>query len=685
MKISYQWLKEFVDVPVDARTLAQDLAMVGLPVESIEAHGDDSVLEIEVTANRGDCLSHWGIAREVATIYRLPLKPITIAFPEEGSEAAQAASVQIADADLCYRYCARVVSGVKVGPSPAWLVKKLESVGQRSINNIADITNLVLFELGHPLHAFDLDKLSRHSVIVRRAKKGERLTTLDGVERTLDRDNLVIADAQKPVALAGVMGGGDSEISPSTKNVLIESAWFLPTSIRQTARSMGLHTEASHRFERGADLNNAVTAMNRCAQLIRELAGGSIHRGFIDCYPQPVTPPEILLRHAQLRRHLGVDIDAAQMERILESLQFEKTATEKDGQRWRVPSWRNDVTREIDLVEEIARHYGYEKFPARLPKGATRGTNLPWAKPVAQIRERLRALGYFEAVAFPFLDAEEGAKFSHLTPVEMANPLSEVAAAMRTTALPSLLDLLGRNIRRGQRDVRLFEVGKIYYRDNAKRVRERPVLVFGATGDFRAKNVHEAAAKAYDFFALKGDVDEVLSLFETGGAACTPAENPFNSYRADQSCDVSLEGKRPATFGALNPAVLERYKIKQDVFAAEIDLEWLLSRGLRQFHFRGLSPFPAVERDLSFVLSTQISCEEILRAVKEVRAEHLTDVHPFDRYQHASLGEGQYSFSLRLTFQSNERTLVEQEVNPQVERVMQAIESRLGARIRKEM
>ena len=684
MKISYQWLRQFVDVPVEARRLADDLSMAGLPVESIEAHDDDFVIELELTANRGDCLSPWGVAREVATIYHLPMKPPQIAFQETDRVVSESATVEISDPELCYRYCARVVTGVTVAPSPPWLVRQLEAVGQRSINNIADITNYVLFEMGHPLHAFDLYRLTGRKIIVRRAKNGEHLTTLDGVDRTLSTENLVIADAVKPVALAGVMGGAESEISTLTRNVLIESAWFLPTSIRKTARTFGMHTEASHRFERGTDIENAVTAMNRCAQLIQDVSGGSIQKGFIDCHPTVVTPPDLVLRQAELRRHLGIDVESEQVDRILSSLHFTVVSRQPEGKTWRTPTWRNDVTREIDLIEEVARHYGYDKFPPRLLRTSTRGQNLPSAAAVSRLKERLAALGYFEVIAFPFLDVEEAARFTRRIPVELANPLSEVAGALRPTALPSLLEMVRRNLNRGQRDVRVYEVGKIYFRSEMNKMVERSVLVLGAAGDYRPKVLHEVRPEPYKFQYFKGDVEQTLGLFETPDLKFRIPENPFHTYRQGHSSDVFVEGNFIATFGMLDASLLERYKIKQDVFAAEIDLEWLLKKGLRQIAFSPLSPFPAVERDLSFVLSSEISFEKVLTTLSRLRVENLFEIKPADSYHHSSLGDGNYSLSLRFVFQSPDRTLVEQEVTPQVEKVMRALETELGARIRKE-
>ncbi|MGB7623399.1 MAG: phenylalanine--tRNA ligase subunit beta [Terriglobia bacterium] len=683
MKISYQWLKQYVEVLVEARKLADDLAMVGLPVESIEAHGDDFLIELELTANRGDCLSHWGVAREVATIYQIPLQPPPLAFSEAGESASRSASVEINDPDLCYRYCARVVTGVKVAPSPSWLIKQLEAVGQRSINNIADVTNYVLFELGHPLHAFDLDRLTGRKIIVRRAKQGERLTTLDGVDRSLTSENLVIADAARPVALAGVMGGADSEISTLTRNVLIESAWFLPTSIRQTARAFGMHTEASHRFERGTDVENVVMAMNRCAQLIQKISGGAILEGFIDCYPTAITPWDILLRQAQLKRHLGIEITSEGVDRILKSLHFEPVLTKTEGTVWRAPTWRNDVTSEIDLMEEIARHYGYEKFPPRLLRSSTRGSNLPSAKPISRLREALSASGYNEVVSFPFLDREEAAKYTDRAAVELANPLSEVAGALRPTALPSLLEMIRRNLNRGQRDLRLYEIGKIYFREDGGKPTERAVLVIGATGEFRPKVLHETHPQRYDFFTFKTDVEQVLDVFETVDAQFSKSGNRFHTYQQNQSSDVLLGGRCAATFGLLASWVLDRYKIKQPTFVAEADLELLLQRGLRQIQFKPVSPFPAVERDLSFILPEDKAYSEILDAIISQRLENLGQIKPVDYYPSDSFGQGRYSLSIRFTFQSNERTLAEEEVNRQLEKAMLVLQL-LGAVIRKQ-
>ena len=366
MKVSLNWLKEFVEIRTEPRQLKADLTMVGLNVESVAPVGDDWVLEVEITTNRPDCLSHYGVAREVATLYRKPLKRLEVFVRESGARTSEEVSIQIADPDLCARYCGRVIQNVQVKPSPEWLVKRLGTVGQRPINNVADITNYVLMELGHPLHAFDLARIRERRIIVRRALPGELLRTLDGTDRLLTTENLVIADAQGPVALAGVMGGEASQIFSSTHSVLLEGAWFDPLSIRRTAKFHGMHTEASHRFERGADIEMAPTAVNVAAGLIADLAGGEILRGLLDVYPRPRLRENLVLRRSESRRILGAEILWEEVERTLRSLGF---ITERRGtEGWWVtaPSFRLDVTREVDLIEEVARHFGYDRLPARV-------------------------------------------------------------------------------------------------------------------------------------------------------------------------------------------------------------------------------------------------------------------------------------------------------------------------------
>jgi phenylalanyl-tRNA synthetase beta chain len=508
MKISVNWLKEFVEIARTPLELKSDLTMIGLNTESVAQVGDDWVLDVEVTTNRPDCLNHYGVARELATLYRQPLKKIEVAVKESGRPANEVASIEISDPDLCARYCGRVVQNVKVGPSPDWLVKRLEAVGQRSINNVADATNYVLMELGHPLHAFDLARLNQQKIIVRRAKPGEPLRTLDGTDHRLTRDNLVIADGTHPVALAGVMGGQESEISASTHDVLLESAWFEPVSIRRTSKSQGFHTEASHRFERGADIQMAPLALDRTAALIQEIAGGEILAGMIDVYPQPPHRPDLQLAQSEITRILGAEIPAEEIERILRGLGFQVQAL--GGETWQVtvPSFRVDVSREVDLVEEVARHVGYDRLPSRVRPAPPRVERDTTRDKVITSSSLLVSLGFHEIITTSMVDPAEGGRFSTSTPVILANPLSQDASAMRSSAVPSMLRAIRWNLDRDTNDAKLFELGKTYSMVANSVPEEHRVLTLGATGHRRAASVYDSEAPL-DFFDLKGTLEAI--------------------------------------------------------------------------------------------------------------------------------------------------------------------------------
>ncbi|HET9664065.1 MAG TPA: phenylalanine--tRNA ligase subunit beta, partial [Burkholderiales bacterium] len=402
MRILLSWLRDFVEIHESPDDLADALTMAGMTVETVTEVDGETIFEMDITSNRPDALNHFGMAREVAAIYRRPLKAPEITVPETDAPAQSKASVEILDPDLCPRYSARVLLGVEVKPSPAWMSRRLELCGIRGINNIADLTNYVLLELGHPTHAFDLDLLSGSKIVVRRAQAGEILRTLDGVDRTLAPDHLVIADARRPVARAGVMGGLDTEISDSTRNVLIEAAWFQPSSIRRTARQFGMHTEASHRFERGADVAATAWAADRIAGLLGSISAGAVLRSLIDAYPGRAPRASITLRRASLRRLLGVDIPGTEVEAILRALGF---TVEPSTEGWSVqpPSYRLDVEREIDLTEEVARIYGYDRFPPRLPEARTVPRGIPFREEEKQLRQTARALGYDETVTYSII------------------------------------------------------------------------------------------------------------------------------------------------------------------------------------------------------------------------------------------------------------------------------------------
>ena len=735
MKISLDWLKEFVAVTAGPKELKTDLTNLGLGVESlagapsrITGQGEaglpteanpsaqvsgDTVFEIEVTTNRPDCLSHLGVAREVATLYRLPLKRPRIELKESPALTNGAVSIEITDPDLCARYCGRVVRNVEVKPSPAWLVRRLEAVGLRPINNVADVTNYVLMDLGHPLHAFDLARLRASKIIVRRARPGERLRTLDGVDRLLASENLVIADAERAVALAGVMGGEDTEISASTRTVLLESAWFDPVSIRRTAKSQGLHTEASHRFERGADIEMAPVALDRAAQLIADIAGGEILGGILDVYPAPRVRPEIPLGAGEIVRILGYDVPAGEVERILGSLGFRMvsraaTSTGREGLSsspsggrpgaWIVtpPSFRLDVAREVDLIEEIARHFGFDRLPSRL-RVATRRIgeeNLPVQagrrEKESAVSNLLAGLGFYEIYTSSMVDPEENARFTNRPPVVLGNPLSQEASVLRSTSVPSMLHALGWNLDRGRTDLRLYEAGKIYVAKPASAGRresatkpgdlpdERRVLTLGMSGARRDASVHEPE-RALDFYDLKGGLEALIEAFEAsrlGFAAegCAYFEPGF-------AAKFLLDGQPLAIFGRLASRLAREYKFSRDVWLAEVDYDRLLELPLRARSFRPFSKFPAVKRDFSLLVPMGTPYERVAEALAGARDEEVQSFCPVERLPEGKILPDHYSLLLRVTFQSATRTLTSEEIAGAGRRLVEGL-APLGVRLR---
>lgn len=680
MKALLSWLKEFGEIPVAPKQLRNDLTMAGLAVDGVTEEGGEVLLELDLTTNRPDCLNHFGLAREIATLYSRPLKPIVAKPKESATASASVTKVEIADPDLCGRYIARVIRGVKVGPSPEWLKKRLEAFGFQSINNVVDATNYVLAELGHPLHAFDMDTLIEQRVVVRRAKPGEKIRTLDGVERTLARDNLVIADARVPVALAGVMGGGATEISFRSKNVLLESAWFDPISIRRTAKSLGLRTEASVRFERGADIGQVAVTADRCAQLIQELTGGEVLAGAVDCFPGRKPRPNVAFTRHELLRVMGHDVPDEVIERILGSLGFAPKRISPGVWQCSLPTWRLDVTREIDLIEEVARHYGFDKFPSRLPAAKIAAARLPHAAKEERIGETLRGLGYDEIISIPLESTQDNARFSELKPVRLANPIAEDASELRTSGLPGMVRALAWNLNRGQKNLRLCEIGKRYFGDGTT-PKETWVLTVGATGQVREKSVQDEA-RAYGFADLKGAVESVLSGFETGLMTWAPLAD-VTFFHTGRSAQVEAKGRRLAALGQVSPRVAEDLKLRQEVYLAELDLEALYRLPLRARRYEPLSRFPAVERDFSLILRDGISFGAVAEEVRRLGIRELAGIEPVDLFCGKQVPDGHFSLLLRFTFQSAEATLTEEQINGYCERVIQALEKTFEAKIRR--
>ncbi len=653
--------------------------MLGLTVDAVANEDGETVLELDITTNRPDCLSHYGVARELAARYGKQLPAFGSTSGSKPRVRRKHSVVEIVADDLCRRYSARLIRDVKVGPSPGWLARRLELAGVRSINNVADATNYALIAYGHPLHAFDLDLLDGGRIIVRRAGDRENLKTLDGVERTLTPDDLVIADASRAVALAGIMGGQETEISERTQNVLLESAWFEPVSIRRTAKRQGMHTEASHRFERGADIGATLAAANACADLIQELAGGTLDQIEIDAYPRPVSLKVIPLRRAEISRHLGLSIPAEDVSGILSRLGFSPQQAGQKGWKATAPTFRVDITREIDLVEEVARHYGYDKFPLRLPGMETGepARKPPHAVKEFRLREMCLALGYNETISAVMV-SKETEVFGEQAPVALSNPLSEEGAVLRTSMVPGLLDALQWNLNRGSENVALFEFGHIYTRD-ADTFREPARLALAVTGDRLGGGLGQPS-KAVDFFDVKGDLEQILEMFEIGDARFEAGALP-DYYRPGHGARV-VAGTAVAQFGELLTPDSGRWKFRRPVFLAEIFLDSLYARTLREPHFEAISRYPAVERDFSILLPEQTRFEQVQQAVQLLEVPELVSARPVEIFRGGSLPAGRFSLLLRVTLQSQSHTLTEAELADFSARIMRALEEKLGAQIR---
>jgi len=695
MKVVYNWLKEFVDVTTPPADLRARLSLAGVAVDSIEETAAGPVLDAEVTANRPDCLGHLGIAREVAAIYRLPLKPLHPKLKESPEKAADATRVEIQAPDLCGRFTARVLRGVKVQPSPDWLRQGLEAIGEKSINNVVDVTNYVMFELGHPLHAFDFDKLHEHRIVVRRAKPAEKIRTLDGADRTLTKDMCVIADAARAVSIGGVMGGAETEISFSTRNVLIECAWFDPISVRRTSKALGLRSEASYRFERGADPEMAELASRRAAELIQQVAGGELLAGVVDVYPHPELEKKIELSRQELLRVMGADVPDRDIEAILSALGFHPVRVDvnrgSDGSiaavwECRQVSWRQDVTRGIDLIEEVARHYGYDKFPPRLPPAKQPAHRLPHAEAQDRLRERIVALGYQEIVEIPIVDTQRNELFrpENLAPAVIGNPLAEDASVMRSTGTVSMLRAIEWNLNHGQRNLRLFEIGKTYeLRDGAPV--ETQVLTLGSTGMAQEKTIYDAA-REFTFADLKGDLDRIGEL--VGGFAWQLGGPQWLTSSRAAHIALAAKSPAPANFaiaGQLAKRIADIYKFRQDVFVAELKLEPLVT-GVEAANaarrFKPLPRFPAVERDFSLVLADGVAFAQVVETIRSLQIAELESIEAADLFRGGQVPAGKFSLMIRVKFQSAEATFTDAQLNDFSARIVAALQQKLGATLR---
>ncbi len=671
MLISYNWLRELTGTSLTPLELRERLTMVGLAIDAVEEKDGDAVLDVEVPSNRPDCLSHMGIAREVAVIESGKIRPPSSKPASAEGRAADLTSVEIRDTDLCPRYAARLVRDVNIAPSPAWLTKRLEEIGQRPINNVADITNYVLHELGQPLHAFDFAKLSGQRIVVRRANAGEKLKTLDGVERTLDAKMLVIADAERPVALAGIMGGEDSEISIQTTDVLIESAYFNPDAVRRTARKLGMDTEASRRFERGADYEDVLRAQNRCVELICEIAGGVATEDAIDVYPSPMPTRRIAFRPARVENLTSLNVAETDMKFILTGLGI--AHTEESSAVWKCvpPTWRIDIEREEDLVEEIARHFGYDKIDSELPPSNQSGELQPRELKIRKLRRTLQTLGFDEAINFSFIEAAHDNQFELIPElntedpehvfITLKNPIIESEVRMRPTLIPGVLNSLRHNLNHGVRSVRLFETGRIFAKlDSGELPNEREALSLIATGGAGEENRAQALRET-DFYDLKGSLEAALAAMNRGPLRFTKAQ--VKHLREGQSARILLADGTPiGSLGRLAESVSDAYKFRQPVYVAELDLTRLLAAEELPVQYAPLPRYPSVVRDLTILVDRQITLEELLRTIEEQQVDDCRGAQLVGTYEGANIPEDRRAVTLRIEYRSDERTLRDEEV-----------------------
>jgi phenylalanyl-tRNA synthetase beta chain len=717
MKILTKWLRSYLpELPVSDAQLAEDLTLRGIAVEGIFdlGPGNGSLYEMDLTTNRVDAMNHYGIAREAAAIYGVELKPLDVELPQP-LFSAEPFSVQIEAQDTCGRFTARVLRGITIGDSEdvvldkiAWTLRKAEDpsllldfpiatffdlLEQKKISNAVDATNFAWLAMGQPTHAFDLDKIEG-GIVVRRARKGEKLKTLDGVERTLDPEDLVVADHAKPLGLAGVMGGWDTMITADTKNVLVEAAWFDPMAVRRTARRHGLHTDASHRFERGADFNAAPIASALVSRIL--LAnGGSIAGDLVDARVSGIEErtakrKPISLALSEVHRILGTTVDpdgitASAVDNVLTGLGCGLAPAGPAAWSVMLPSWRLDLEREIDLIEEVARVYGYNRFANTLPAFGTGVKALPWAEAESAVRQTMLAAGFHEGIASTFCSNAEAALTAPQPGliVPLGNPLSEEAGVMRPSLLPAMLGAVAGNLHRDVSDVRLFEVGTVFS-GTTEKVEERPALVFGAAGALPEQSALHPA-RAIEFQDVKGVVEQLLACFQIRTVYFDrfPPESGLmprwlHPYRAAR---VNAEGITVGWFGQLHPSEASARKIKVPVLLGELYLDRLYKLPLRSPVAREISRFQPVQRDFSLILNESISWEKIDRALATLRIPELVDWRPREVFRDAKLGANDYSLLLGVSFQASDRTLREEELQSFQTQIVAAVAA-AGARLR---
>jgi phenylalanyl-tRNA synthetase beta chain len=682
MKASLNWLKEFVDFSLSPHELSHLLTMAGLEVEEVRNIEDDAVFEISVTPNRADCLSIRGIAREISVGLGLPVKSIIVKLDEEGDGPR----IDVEDVRLCPRYASRIISGVRPGPSPDWLSTRLESHGIRATNNVVDITNYVMIETGQPLHAFDLKKLAERRIEVKPAGSVSEFETLDNKKRSLHRDTLLIWDAEKPVAIAGVMGGINSEVTSSTTDVLLESAYFDPVSVRRTAKALNLSTDSSYRFERGADISGLKDALDRSAGLIREIAGGIVS-GITDSYGARYTPIDITVHPAKMRSLLGVTIEEAVFLKILQGL---GCVVRREGGYIVVtpPSFRQDIRRDVDVIEEIARIYGYDKIPVSLPAIQMQPVRDTQERTVVNgVKEMMVRSGFSEAINLSFMNPSV-LDIMGIPPddrrrnvVVIQNPLKKDMSALRTTLVPALLENIRLNRNRGERSIRLFETARVFFSSGKKLPEEviQMAAVISSDGD------ESVWQKRYDmFYDMKGALENISGGLRTEDytfSVETPYPEPY--LHPGKSCGVALRGKRVGSFGAIHPRVAGTLDLPENIVILELyELKELIHSLPGGVKYKPLPRYPYVERDIAVVVSRETTVAQAKEAILSVRSDIIESVRLFDIYSGKSVGADRKSLAFAIRYRDRNKTLTDSEVEEVHSQIIAELERSIDARLR---
>ncbi|MBI2247839.1 MAG: phenylalanine--tRNA ligase subunit beta [Armatimonadetes bacterium] len=681
------WLREYVDIPYSIDELEERFSWLGLGVEGVERTGrDDAVFDLEIAANRGELMSHLGVARELAAAARTSVRPPAGVPVEEAVPAMELARVHVDDRELCPRFTARMILEVKVGPSPAWLAGRLEACGIRSINNIVDVTNYVMLETGQPMHAFDHDRLQDGRLIVRQAHRGEPLVTLDGVERQLDPQTLVVADGARATSIAGIIGGASSEITSSTHRVLLEAAVWQPAMIRRTSKRLGVRTESSARFERGVDYAGVPAASTRAIRLIQELAGGRVLRGLVDINVGEVPLRQVQLRWPSVSRLLGMDVPMDEGVAILRSLGFSVKVAERIA-RVVVPSYRRDVEREEDLVEEVARHYGYDRIPETMPVEITaQGSWAPSIEAERAVRDALIRVGLTEVLtvsltspaALDALRLPQGHPYRNVVPIR--NPMVEDHVQLRTTLLPGLLHVAGANTSHRVTDIQVFEVGRTFHPDGEGAHERRALGVLMTGTQMRGTWNLPSEAVTVMYHSLKGAIESLLGELRVPGAACQPSQRPW--LHPGRAASLDIAGETIGTLGELHPEVIRQLDLPAGTCVAEVNLDALLARAVLQPRFAPLPRFPSVRRDISLVVDAGVTAAQVEAVIRAAGGPLLEGVEVFDVYSGAPIPAGNRNLAYALRFRSPDRTLTAEEVAGAMAAIARALEQRLKAKIR---